>query len=78
MVEQRNFGYTREFNWDVAVPTSEAKDWNCKYRVMSDEKLLGGVGEEEKTVLDFTLTRFDDYVYVIIQEKGQMKNVEQN
>lgn len=67
-IEQREITYIRNFNWAFGIPLREAKDWHCKYRVITNDMLLGDTDGVEKIVLDISMKGFDNYVYVILQE----------
>lgn len=74
-IEQRKYQYTRTFNWTQTIPSSDAINWHCKYRVVTNELILGGLDGVEKIVLDVTLNGFDEYVYVILQKKDEFIDI---
>lgn len=61
----RNHWYQRRFSWPFPIPTKAASSWNCKYRVLANDMLLGGLDKDEKIILDFEFKGFDNYVYLI-------------
>ena len=75
-LEEREKWVQRTFQWGFAIPTDYANDWHCKYRVLTNDMLIGGVKPTEKIIVDFVMHGFDDYVYVILQPKGSINDVD--
>ncbi len=41
-INEQNTQVSREYNWseDILLPTQEAKDWHCKYKIEVDTDLI--------------------------------------
>lgn len=77
-MEERQKVYFREFQWNFGIPLAQAADWHCKYRVIANQLILGNSKPEEKIKLDITMQGFENYMYVILQPKGQFNDVWKN
>ena len=53
------------------IPTVEAFDWHCKYRIYANQDLIRNSGKEGYMYLEIEPYGFDEDVYVIIQPYGE-------
>ena len=68
---------TREHVWDesVGLPTAEAKDWHCKYKVVASRELVADATQRGNTIIDVEMEGFDDYVYLILQAHDNFEDI---
>ena len=75
-IEKGNTDYKRIYEWGYDLPTSAAKDWNCKYKINADRGLIDDPSfEKAKIYVEINFQGFDNYVFLILQEHNMFRNV---
>ena len=92
VIEQINSIYKREWEWpeSMLLPTEDAKDWHCKYKVEVSDKTLRkadgkSLNDDEKEnmnqgylVVDVKMRGFENDAYLILQSHDDFVDVKED
>lgn len=91
-LHEENKAVSREYIWPntLMLPTEEAKDWHCKYKIEVDPVLIERLTNQSKQqnytwgvqpvdqgrlVVEIHMHGFEDYAYIILQHHNFFKDI---